>query len=100
VLSTGVQVGAGSVINESVLLPGAVVGRRVQLHRAIVDENCTLPDGIQIGLDTATDRARFHVTAAGVTLVTAAMLAADPAPQVQRLRLQHAANGSQVAYPG
>jgi glucose-1-phosphate adenylyltransferase len=98
VLSTGVQVGAGSMVEDSVLLPGAVVGRHARLHRVIVDENCMLPDGIEIGFDAAEDRAQFHVTAAGVTLVTAAMLAAAARPM--RPHPRRVANGSSVALRG
>ena len=97
-LSTGVQVGAGSMVEDSVLLPGAVVGRHARLHRVIVDENCMLPDGIEIGFDAAEDRAQFHVTAAGVTLVTAAMLAAAARPM--RPHPRRVANGSSVALRG
>lgn len=74
VLSTNVRVGEGSVVEESMLLPGVVLGRNVVLRRAIVDEACVLPDGIRIGLCPAEDRARFTVTENGVTLVTACML--------------------------
>jgi len=74
VLSPGVQLGAGSVVEHSVVLPGAVLGRRVVLRRAIVDEGCVLPDGLSVGVSADEDRARFHVTAGGVTLVTAQML--------------------------
>lgn len=74
VLSDGVAIGPGSSVESSVLLPGAVRGRRVHLRNAIVDEQCHVPDGIRIGFDAAEDRAHFHVSADGVTLVTAAML--------------------------
>lgn len=74
VLSDGVSIGPGSSVEASVLLPGAVLGRRVHLRKVIVDEGCQLPDGIRIGFDVNEDRAHFHVTEGGVTLVTAAML--------------------------
>lgn len=73
-LSPQVHVGEGSVIEDSVLLPGVRVGRNVVLRRAIVDEHCVLPDGIKIGVWPDEDGARFTVTASGVTLVTAGML--------------------------
>lgn len=90
VLSPGVRVGAGSVVEDSVLLPGAVVGRRVRLRRTIVDEGCVLPDGLKVGLSPDEDRARFHVTAAGVTLITADMLRA-PVPSGTSMARQPAA---------
>ena len=73
-LSPQVSIGEGSVIEDSVLLPGVRVGRNVVLRRVIVDEHCVLPDGIKIGVWPDEDVARFTVAASGVTLVTAGML--------------------------
>jgi glucose-1-phosphate adenylyltransferase len=75
-----VRVGEASVVDDSVLLPGVVVGRHVVLRRVIVDESCVLPDGIKIGVYPDEDRARFTVTADGVTLVTPGMLTPEAAP--------------------
>ncbi len=65
------RVGDGSSVTDSVVLPKAQIGRNVRLHRVIVDKGCVLPDGFQAGLDPVADRARFHVTEGGVTLITA-----------------------------
>ena len=46
------------------------------IQRAIVDEGALVPDGMQIGVDPAADAERFHVTEAGIVLVTSAMLRA------------------------
>ena len=78
VLSPQVRVGRGSELQDCVLLPGAVVGRDVVLRRCIVDEGCVLPDGFDVGIDPEADRRRFHVTEAGVALVTPAMLGGGP----------------------
>jgi glucose-1-phosphate adenylyltransferase len=43
VLSSRVCVESGSVLEESVVLPGARVGRDCQLHRVIVDAGVTSP---------------------------------------------------------
>jgi glucose-1-phosphate adenylyltransferase len=75
VLCPDVRILPGSRVDESVLLPGVQVGRNVVLRRTIVDAGCTLPDGIRIGVHADEDRARFHVTEQGVTLVSAEMLA-------------------------
>ncbi len=71
----GVRVEEGSRIEESVLLPQVRVGRGVHLRRAIVDRLCVLPDGLQVGIDAAADRARFRISERGIALVTAEMLA-------------------------
>jgi glucose-1-phosphate adenylyltransferase len=76
VLYPGFAIGERSMIEESVVLPGVTLGRQVVLRRVIVDEGCVLPDGIRIGIHPGEDRARFTVTAEGITLVTARMLAA------------------------
>ena len=74
------RAGDGSLVESSLLLPHAVVGRDCIVRRAIVDEGCVLPDGIRIGVDPAHDAARFAVSPGGVTVVTARMLAAPPPP--------------------
>jgi glucose-1-phosphate adenylyltransferase len=68
------RVGEGSVVEDSVVLPNVTMGRSVTLRRAIVDKHCVLPDGFAAGVDAAHDRARFHVTERGITLVTPEML--------------------------
>lgn len=76
VLSPGVRVLPGCDLESTLLLPGVRLGHGVVLRRTVVDQDCVLPDGLQVGLDSVADRERFHVTAGGVTLVTAAALAA------------------------
>jgi ADP-glucose pyrophosphorylase len=44
----------------------------------VVDEGCVIPDGTVIGEDPELDAARFHVTPAGVVLVTPDMLVPGP----------------------
>lgn len=73
-LFSKVLVGKGSVIEDTLLLPGVVVGRNAVVRRAIVDSDCVLPDGIQIGVDHELDSRRFTVSENGVTLVTSSML--------------------------
>lgn len=75
ILFSDTHVAEGSLIEDSVVLPEVRVGRQVQLRRCIVDKLCVLPDGFQAGFDAAHDRARFHVTERGITLITPGMLA-------------------------
>jgi glucose-1-phosphate adenylyltransferase len=75
------RVGDGSVVEDSLLLPGAVVGRNVVLRRAIVDKHCVLPDGMKIGVYPSEDAARFTVTPQGITLVTPEMLGQSLPPR-------------------
>jgi glucose-1-phosphate adenylyltransferase len=79
-LSSDVRVEDSSTISNSVLLPGVTIGRRVKIHRCILDENCMVPDGMEIGHDPVADHKRFYVTKRGVVLVTPDMLRALPRP--------------------
>jgi glucose-1-phosphate adenylyltransferase len=46
----------------------------VTLKRAIVDKNCKIPEGLEVGVNLEQDRERFHVSPNGVTLITPEML--------------------------
>jgi glucose-1-phosphate adenylyltransferase len=74
VLFVDVRVEAGSVVDQCLLLPGVRVGRNCRLTRCVIDEGCVIPDGTVIGEDRLADRP-YHVSAKGVRLVTAEMLA-------------------------
>ena len=73
-LSQDVRIEDGSIIESSVLLPSVTIGRRCKITRCILDENCVIPDGTQIGQDQEADQKRFYVTKHGVVLVTPDML--------------------------
>ncbi len=75
-LSTEVRIDEGSHVDSAVLLPGVMVGRRCNIRHCIMDENCIIPDGMQIGYDPVVDAQRFYVTEGGVVLVTPDMLKA------------------------
>jgi glucose-1-phosphate adenylyltransferase len=57
-----------------VLLPSVTIGRGCKILRCILDENCVIPDGLQIGYDPLVDHQHFFVTKRGVVLVTPDML--------------------------
>jgi glucose-1-phosphate adenylyltransferase len=73
-LFTDVRIESRSVVEDSVVLPNVRVGNNVVLKRVVIDRGCEIKDGMQVGVDAAEDRRRFHVTEAGVTLVTPEML--------------------------
>lgn len=50
VLFENVHVGVGSLIKQSILLPGARIGAHVQLDRVIVQERVTIPDHTKIAI--------------------------------------------------
>ncbi|KGE02621.1 glucose-1-phosphate adenylyltransferase [Pseudohaliea rubra] len=75
VLFSGVYVHPHSLVDGAVLLPDVEVGSGTTLGRVIVDRNCQIPEGMQIGLNPEEDRSNgFRVSAGGVTLVTRGML--------------------------
>jgi glucose-1-phosphate adenylyltransferase len=75
VLFSNVRVAEGSLVEDSVVLPNAVIGRDVVVRRAVIDKRCHLPDGLRVGFDAERDRSLgFHVTSRGITLITGEML--------------------------
>lgn len=74
ILFAKVRIGEHTLIEDSLVLPDVVVGCNARLRRVVVDKHCVLPDGFSAGIDRDLDRARFHVTESGITLVTAQML--------------------------
>jgi glucose-1-phosphate adenylyltransferase len=73
-LFCNVRVDNFSVIDQAVVLPDVAIGPGCRIRRVVVDKGCVIPAGTIIGEDVEADRARFHVTPAGVTLVTPSML--------------------------
>lgn len=75
VLFVSARVEDRSLVEESLVLPSACVGRNCRIRRAIIDAGCRIPDGTTIGEDPEQDSRYFHVTEQGITLVTQEMLA-------------------------
>jgi glucose-1-phosphate adenylyltransferase len=73
-LFSGVRVHSYTLIEESIVLPNVDIGRHCILKKCILDKNCVIPEGTQIGVHREEDKKRFHVTESGITLVTEAML--------------------------
>jgi glucose-1-phosphate adenylyltransferase len=73
-LFSNVHVDERSSVHRSVIMPGVKIGAGCTIRRAILDEGCLIPDGMQIGVDREADAARFTVSEGGVVLVTADML--------------------------
>ena len=70
-LFSNVRVRSYSDIEDSVIMPDAVVGRRCKVRRAVIDSGTVLPEGTEVGVDHDADRERgFRVTDSGITLVT------------------------------
>jgi len=73
-LFNDVFVEEGSVVENSVILPGVHIGAYCQIRHAVIETGCHIPDGTVIGLDRDDDSLRFEVAARGTVLVTPEML--------------------------
>lgn len=70
VLSPNVHVHSFGRIEDSVLLDNVKVGRNCTIHRAIIDKDVEVPDGVSIGVDHDQDRRRgLTVTDSGLVVV-------------------------------
>ncbi len=69
VLSPGVEVGPGAVVEDSVVLHDVEVGAGAIVRRAVVDKNVRIPEGGRIGVDAELDAARFVVSEGGVVVL-------------------------------
>ncbi len=74
-LYSNCKVNSYSTVDDTLLLPDVVVGRRCRIKKAIVDRGAIIEPGTVIGEDPDEDRKRgFRVTESGITLVTPDML--------------------------
>jgi glucose-1-phosphate adenylyltransferase len=69
VISPNVRIDAGAEVSDSVVMPGVRVGRGAVVRGAILDKNVVIPDGALVGVDLATDRARYTVSQGGVVVL-------------------------------
>jgi glucose-1-phosphate adenylyltransferase len=69
VLSPGVHLHTGALVEDSVLFQDVDVGRGAVVRRAIVDKNVRIAEGARIGVDAEADRERFHVSEGGVVVI-------------------------------
>ncbi len=73
-LFSRVHVEERSLVERSVVLPNVHIGAGCRIRRAVIDEDCEVPEGTVIGHDAEADARRFYVTKRGVVLVTSDML--------------------------
>jgi glucose-1-phosphate adenylyltransferase len=73
-LFTGVHAHSYSELQHVVALPYVDIGRGARLKKVVIDRGVTIPPGLVVGEDPATDARRFRRTEAGVCLITQAMI--------------------------
>ena len=71
VISTRCRVGAGAVVRDSVLLPGAVVGDGCVLDKVVVDCDATIPINTTLGARLRAESG-YYASPEGIVLATAA----------------------------
>ncbi len=76
VLFNDVRVNSYSVVEDTVVLPMADIGRHAKLRGCIVGTGCRVPEGLVVGDDPVEDARRFHRTEQGICLVTSDRIAA------------------------
>jgi len=69
VLSRGVRVHAGALVEDSIILDNCDIGRRSRVRRSILDKNVRVPADACIGYDLENDRRYHHVTESGIVVV-------------------------------
>jgi glucose-1-phosphate adenylyltransferase len=69
VLSPGVHLHTGALVEDSVLFQDVDVGERAVVRRAIVDKNVRVEAGARVGVDADADRQRFHVSDSGIVVI-------------------------------
>jgi glucose-1-phosphate adenylyltransferase len=71
---TGARINSYSKLEEVVMLPDCVVGRKARLKRVVIDHGVKIPEGLVIGEDPVLDGKRFRLSEKGICLVTQAMI--------------------------
>ena len=77
VLFSDVRVHSYCTIEGAVILPKVTVNRNVILKNVVIDRGCSIPEGMQIGVNLQEDKKRFYVSEKGIVLVTPDMLGQD-----------------------
>lgn len=69
VISREVTIEPGAELSDCIILDHVSVKQGARLRRAIVDRYNTIESNVVIGYDAESDRARFHVSPGGITVV-------------------------------
>jgi len=69
VVGLDVRVNSYCEVEDSIIFNHVSIGRHSRIRRAIIDRHVNLPEGTVIGEDPEADRARYHVSQGGITVV-------------------------------
>jgi len=71
---TGARINSYSKLEEVVMLPDCIVGRKARLKRVVIDHGVRIPEGLVVGDDPVLDGKRFRVSEKGICLITQPMI--------------------------
>jgi glucose-1-phosphate adenylyltransferase len=74
ILFSKVRVCRHALLDEAVVLPGAVIGEGARLRRVVIAPGCQTPSRLIVGDDPVSDARRFFRSPGGVTLITKPMI--------------------------
>jgi glucose-1-phosphate adenylyltransferase len=84
VVSARCRIGAGAVVKDSVLLPGAVIGEGCCLERVVVDADYEIAPNSQLGPGSfAPDGAPFYTSPGGIVLASSRAVTLPPSANVR-----------------
>jgi glucose-1-phosphate adenylyltransferase len=65
------KINSYALVEDSILFENVRIGRHARIRKAIIDDNITIPDGMEIGFDNEEDRLRgCIVTDSGIVVVS------------------------------
>ncbi len=70
VLSPGVRVEGGAIVEDSILLDGVVVAPGAVVRRCVIDKNVVVPAGVQLGAHADPDPEQFTISDNGVVVLS------------------------------
>lgn len=73
ILSPGVRVETGAVVEDSIIFNNVTINRNARIRRAIIDKRVFIPSNFSIGYNHDADRRRFYVSPKGIVVVPRAM---------------------------
>jgi glucose-1-phosphate adenylyltransferase len=69
ILGPHVRVNSYSYVTDSIIMDRCNIGRHTRIRRAIIDKNVVIPEGVEIGFDSNTDKKRFKVSETGIVII-------------------------------
>ncbi len=71
---TGARANSWSMLDQAVVLPRCVIGRKARLTKVVIDRGVEIPEGLVVGEDPELDAKRFRRSEKGVCLITQPMI--------------------------